>query len=73
MIAARGEHPAAIQSVPCDAFVAEWRLLQEEGCVERCAGRFRLTPRGVKHADIVGQLFFSERVRRLMDEFEYDR
>ena len=32
----------------------------------------RLTARGVRHADVVGQLFFSGRVRRLMDTYEYD-
>jgi hypothetical protein len=32
----------------------------------------RLTARGVRHADVVGQLFFSERVRRLTEAYEYD-
>jgi oxygen-independent coproporphyrinogen-3 oxidase len=54
-------------------YAGAWDLLREEGCVEERDSRFRLTPRGVRHADVVGQLFFSERVRRLIDEYEYDR
>jgi oxygen-independent coproporphyrinogen-3 oxidase len=54
-------------------YAGAWDLLREERCVEEHDGRFRLTPRGVRHADVVGQLFFSERVRRLIDEYEYDR
>jgi hypothetical protein len=36
------------------------------------SGRLGLTARGVGHADVVGQLFFSERVRSLMADYEYD-
>ena len=32
----------------------------------------RLSPRGVRHADVVGNLFFSERVQRLVESYEYD-
>src|SRR5262249_9207482 len=57
----------------CDLFAEEWRLLQDEGCVERVADRDRLTRGGVKHAGVMCQESFSERVRRLSGEFEYDR
>jgi oxygen-independent coproporphyrinogen-3 oxidase len=56
-----------------DLFRPQWQALQEEGCVAAGADRVRLTARGVRHADVVGQLFFSERVRRLTDTYEYDR
>jgi oxygen-independent coproporphyrinogen-3 oxidase len=54
-------------------FLPQWQALREEGCVTAGADRIRLTARGVRHADVVGQLFFSERVRRLTDTYEYDR
>lgn len=53
-------------------FAAEWEALAEVDCVTLDARGARLTPRGVRHADVVGQLFFSERVRELMDTYEYD-
>jgi oxygen-independent coproporphyrinogen-3 oxidase len=49
-----------------------WEALAEEGCVRDDGGVIRLTARGVRHADVVGQLFFSERVRALMATYEYD-
>jgi oxygen-independent coproporphyrinogen-3 oxidase len=55
-----------------EAFAEEWEALLAEGCVHDDASAIRLTPRGVRHADVVGQLFFSERVVRLMAEYEYD-
>jgi oxygen-independent coproporphyrinogen-3 oxidase len=54
------------------AFPEAWEALAEEGCVRDDGDCIRLTPRGVRHADVVGQLFFSERVRALMETYEYD-
>jgi oxygen-independent coproporphyrinogen-3 oxidase len=56
-----------------EAFAAQWDALLAEECVTIGGGMVRLTPRGVRHADVVGGLFFSERVARLVAEFEYDR
>jgi oxygen-independent coproporphyrinogen-3 oxidase len=56
-----------------DRFAPQWDALAAEDCVIVEEAAIRLTPRGVRHADVVGQLFFSERVRRLMDTYEYDR
>jgi oxygen-independent coproporphyrinogen-3 oxidase len=53
-------------------FAAQWEALTSEGCVTLGEAAARLTPLGVRHADVVGQLFFSERVRRLVDAYEYD-
>jgi oxygen-independent coproporphyrinogen-3 oxidase len=53
-------------------FAPQWQALEEEGCVRLGEDAVRLTPRGVRHADVVGQLFFSERVRHLMSTYEYD-
>jgi oxygen-independent coproporphyrinogen-3 oxidase len=53
-------------------FAPQWQALAEEECVSLGEDGVRLTPRGVRHADVVGRLFFSERVRHLMDTFEYD-
>jgi oxygen-independent coproporphyrinogen-3 oxidase len=49
-----------------------WEALAEEGCVEEVGGCLRFTGRGRRHADIVGQLFFSPRVRELIESYEYD-
>jgi oxygen-independent coproporphyrinogen-3 oxidase len=56
-----------------ERFAPQWDALTAEGCVTVGDAVIRLTPRGVRHADVVGQLFFSERVRRLMGTYEYDR
>ncbi len=53
-------------------FAPQWQALEEEGCVTVSEDAVRLSPRGVRHVDVVGQLFFSERVRQLMDTYEYD-
>jgi oxygen-independent coproporphyrinogen-3 oxidase len=53
-------------------FAPQWQALEEEGCMTAGEDAVRLSPRGVRHADVVGQLFFSERVRQLMDTYEYD-
>jgi oxygen-independent coproporphyrinogen-3 oxidase len=53
-------------------FAAQWEALAEEGCVTADDGVLRLTALGVRHSDVVGQLFFSDRVRHLADAYEYD-
>jgi oxygen-independent coproporphyrinogen-3 oxidase len=53
-------------------FAEAWEALTEEDCVHDDGDRIRLTRRGVRHADVVGQLFFSDRVRALMATYEYD-
>jgi oxygen-independent coproporphyrinogen-3 oxidase len=63
---------AAFGLCALDCFPAEWEALDGEGCVRISHDRIQLTPRGVRHADIVGQVFFSERVRSLMEAYEYD-
>jgi oxygen-independent coproporphyrinogen-3 oxidase len=52
-------------------FAEAWDALLEEKCVTE-GEVIRLTPRGVRHADVVGQLFFSPRVTRLVEAYEYD-
>jgi oxygen-independent coproporphyrinogen-3 oxidase len=54
-------------------FADLWQLLTAERCVSVDAERIRLTAKGVRHADVIGQLFFSERVLELMAQWEYDR
>jgi oxygen-independent coproporphyrinogen-3 oxidase len=54
-------------------FAPQWEALSAEGCVRTDESGARLTPRGVRHADIVGDLFFSDRVRRLLETYEYDQ
>jgi oxygen-independent coproporphyrinogen III oxidase len=53
------------------AFPEEFAALRDEGLV-RGGEWLTLTARGVRHADVVGGLFFSPRVRALMDDYEYD-
>jgi oxygen-independent coproporphyrinogen-3 oxidase len=53
-------------------FAPQWEALEAEDCVRLGEGIIRLTDRGVRHADVVGQLFFSERVQHLMNTYEYD-
>jgi oxygen-independent coproporphyrinogen-3 oxidase len=55
-----------------EAFAEVWEALSAEGLVRDDGPALRLTPRGVRHSDVVGQLFFSERVNRLVAEYEYD-
>ena len=49
-----------------------WEAVAGEGLIEERGAVIRLTPRGVRHSDVVGQLFFSERVNRLIEAYEYD-
>jgi oxygen-independent coproporphyrinogen-3 oxidase len=55
-----------------EVFRPQWEALEAEDCVVTADRTIRLTARGVRHSDVVGQLFFSDRVRRLMDNYEYD-
>jgi oxygen-independent coproporphyrinogen-3 oxidase len=55
-----------------EAFDEQWEALRSEGCVVRDGTWIRLTARGVRHADVVGQLFFSARVQQLIEAYEYD-
>src|SRR5262249_59411700 len=43
-------------------FAEEFEALEAEGCVRVSEGAARLTARGVRHSDVVGQLFFSATV-----------
>ena len=45
---------------------------EQERCVTLNGEAARLTARGVRHADVIGNFFYSERVRRLIDTYEYD-
>lgn len=55
-----------------ELFAEQWRLLHEERCVVEEGGLIRLSARGVRHSDVVGNLFFSGRVRALIEAYEYD-
>jgi oxygen-independent coproporphyrinogen-3 oxidase len=56
-----------------ERFAEQWEALTAEDCVILAEDAIRLTRRGVRHSDVVGQLFFSDCVRQLMDAYEYDR
>jgi oxygen-independent coproporphyrinogen-3 oxidase len=55
-----------------ELFASEWALLREERCIVEDGAVIRLSARGMRHADIVGNLFFSERVQALIEAYEYD-
>jgi oxygen-independent coproporphyrinogen-3 oxidase len=55
-----------------ELFAGEWALLWEERCIVDEGDIIRLSARGMRHADIVGNLFFSERVQALTEAYEYD-
>lgn len=57
---------------PADVFPRELELLRELALVEETQTAYRLTERGLRHRDVVVQAFFSDRVRRLVSEFDYD-
>jgi oxygen-independent coproporphyrinogen-3 oxidase len=69
----RNDFRARFEADACSLFLPQWQALEEEGCVTVDDKAIRLTARGVRHADVVGQLFFSEHVRELMEAYEYDR
>lgn len=54
-----------------DVFGEEVTACREEGLLS--PNELRLTPRGVRHADIVGQVFYSDSVRSLIATYEYDQ
>jgi oxygen-independent coproporphyrinogen-3 oxidase len=58
--------------VALESMQSLFEILVGEDCARPTPPGLRLTPRGVRHSDIVGQLFFSEQVRQLIAEFEYD-
>ncbi|MFO0845186.1 MAG: STM4012 family radical SAM protein [Gemmataceae bacterium] len=68
----RTEFQRAFDQDAGELYADVWSALLDEGCVREEGAAFRLTPRGVRHADVVGQLFFSGRVRGLMASYEYD-
>ncbi|MFO0926859.1 MAG: hypothetical protein U0736_07425 [Gemmataceae bacterium] len=49
---------AAHFAADCAASGSAVEMLDAEGCIVDDGPRFRLTPRGRKHADVVGGLFF---------------
>jgi oxygen-independent coproporphyrinogen-3 oxidase len=53
-------------------FEPQWQALRQEGLTQDNGDRLVLSERGVRHADVVGQLFFSERIERLVAAYEYD-
>jgi oxygen-independent coproporphyrinogen-3 oxidase len=55
-----------------ELFAPVWEALDAEGCLHDDGRFIRLTPRGVRHADVIGQLFFSPRVEQLIEAYEYD-
>jgi oxygen-independent coproporphyrinogen-3 oxidase len=55
-----------------ELFAPVWEALDTEWCIRDEESAIRLTPRGVRHADVVGQLFFSPRVLDLIETYEYD-
>jgi oxygen-independent coproporphyrinogen-3 oxidase len=55
-----------------DLFASTWEALAAEGCIREDGSLIHLTPRGVRHADIIGQLFFSPHVEQLIETYEYD-
>jgi len=57
---------------PLDHFPEEFASLADLGAIDISAEVIYLTSRGQRHRDVVVQPFFSERVRRLVAEFDYD-
>jgi oxygen-independent coproporphyrinogen-3 oxidase len=55
-----------------ELFASVWEALTAEACIRDDGTIIRLTPRGVRHADVVGQLFFSPRVVQRIEAYEYD-
>lgn len=57
---------------PLPAFEAEFEGLADRGLLTRDERTLSLTDEGMKYRDLIVQLFFSERVRRLTTEFAYN-
>lgn len=56
---------------PRDIFPQEFSVLEAEGLLAHRGDVLRLTEAGVRHRDVIVQLFFSQRVSRLVAEYEY--
>ena len=54
-----------------DAFPAEIDLLLEVGLLSFDGMTYRLTPEGIRHRDVVVQLFFSAKVSQLVSAYDY--
>jgi oxygen-independent coproporphyrinogen-3 oxidase len=57
---------------PAEVFPEQFAALRNLALLEEEDAAYRLTPRGLRHRDVVVQAFFSERVRRLLESFDYD-
>jgi coproporphyrinogen III oxidase-like Fe-S oxidoreductase len=55
-----------------DCFPRELNILWDLGLLSHASGRLGLTDRGIRHRDVIVQMFFSERVRELVRSFKYD-
>jgi oxygen-independent coproporphyrinogen-3 oxidase len=55
-----------------ELFAPVWEALEAEACIRDDGTIIRLSSRGVRHADMIGQLFFSRRVEQLIEDYEYD-
>jgi oxygen-independent coproporphyrinogen-3 oxidase len=53
-------------------FPGEIQGLEQRNLVEVSADRISLTEKGTAHRDLIVQLFFSAKVRRLTEDWEYD-
>ena len=53
-------------------FPEELGALADLGAIEITAEAIALTPRGHRHRDVVVQPFFSDRVRGLVNDFDYN-
>jgi coproporphyrinogen III oxidase-like Fe-S oxidoreductase len=59
-------------NTPDEDFKHEFEFLKQESLLNVSDMHARLTERGVRHRDTIVQLFFSERVRRLVTDHSYD-
>ena len=57
---------------PAERFAGELKMLQRAGAVVIDERAVRLTPRGLRHRDVVVQPFFSETVRAAVCAHDYD-
>lgn len=56
---------------PRDIFPQEFRVLEAEGLLADRGNVLHLTEAGVRHRDVIVQLFFSQRVSHLVAEYDY--
>ncbi|MFI1483561.1 coproporphyrinogen-III oxidase family protein [Streptomyces sp. NPDC020747] len=57
---------------PGDRFSTEITLLKDLELLEETSGRLRLTQQGIRHRDVLVQLFFSQPVKQRLAQFDYD-